>query len=289
MTGFGRGSAEVNGISANVELRSVNKRFFETSLRLPGTLAAREADVEALLKAAFERGRISAQVQVDSAEDAALPIEVDPETARAYRRLLDELRATADLDDPVRLEHLLKFSDVFTTVEESEEADDESWPAVREALGIAIDDLQDMRAREGVALKKDLTSQVDAIEKELDTAKARIPLRLEEVRQKLRERLRELVEDDQIDNDRIETEMAILADKLDVSEECVRLASHIELFREALENDDAVGRKLNFIVQEMHREVNTIGSKANDTELAHGAVRMKEAIEKIREQVRNVE
>lgn len=288
MTGFGRGTAEVDGISATVELRSVNKRFFETSIRMPGALAARETDVQRRLKRSFERGRISAQAQVEGADEEMLPIEVDPEAAHAYKRLLEDLRTHARLDDQVSLQHMLQFSEVFTSVDR-ETSTEASWPAVREALEEAIADLQTMRAEEGQALLAELEAHLATLETELRSAETRAPIRVDEARAKLHERLADLLEETRVNPERLETELAILADKLDVTEECVRLDSHLQLFREALAGDEAVGRKLNFIVQEMHREVNTIGSKANDTALSHGAVRMKEAIEKIREQVQNVE
>lgn len=289
MTGFGRGTAQRHGYLATVELRSVNKRFFEASVRMPSALAPYETDVQARLNEAFDRGRITVQVQVERSAEAALPLRVDEQAARAYRRLLDDLRRAAGLDEPVHLEHLLNYPDVFTTAEDDETAAEQQWEAVQEALEAAIPDLRAMRRQEGEALHADLAARIDAIEQELDAAEMRAPERVEEARERLRTRIHGLLDDDRVDPDRLELEIALLADKLDVTEECVRLRSHLQLFREALASDEPVGRKLNFIVQEIHREVNTIGSKSNDPDLAHGAVRMKEEVEKIREQVQNVE
>jgi uncharacterized protein (TIGR00255 family) len=158
-----------------------------------------------------------------------------------------------------------------------------------DALDAAIDAMRTMRREEGKALRSDLQDRIDAIEKHLSNIEERAPQRVDERQQRLRGRLEELVEDERIDPDRIETEIAVLADKLDVTEECVRLHSHLTMFREALDSDEPAGRKLKFITQEIHREANTIGAKADDETISRHAVQMKEEIEKIKEQIRNVE
>ena len=290
MTGFGRGTATVHTITATVEIRAVNNRHCDVSARLPSSLAAHEGDLQAHIKQAFERGRFNVNVQVEGEEDESLPIEVDAERAASYRRLLDRLRNAAGLQAPIQLEHLLHFSDVFTTVEDEDETvGEEAWDAVQVALGEAIEQLRTMRRQEGQALRTDLEARIDTIDEHLQAVEDRAPERVDTARDRLEKRLARLMDDDRIDPDRLEAEVAILADKLDVTEECVRLHSHLDLFREALANEDAVGRKLKFITQEIHREVNTIGSKANDATITEHAVQMKEAVEKIREQVRNVE
>ena len=288
MTGFGRGAATAHGITATVEIRSVNNRHCDVSARLPGSLAAHEGDMQAHIKQAFERGRFNINVQVEGEESATLPIEVDEEAAANYRKLLDRLRAAAGIEAPIQMEHLLHFSDVFTTIED-DEVGEEAWDAVQVALGEAIEQMRAMRRQEGEALRTDLAARIDSIEEHLTQVEARAPKRVKAARDRLDERLARLMDDDRIDPERLEAEVAVLADKLDITEECVRLHSHLDLFREALANEDAVGRKLKFITQEIHREVNTIGSKANDATITDHAVQMKEAVEQIREQVRNVE
>ena len=290
MTGFGRGQATVDGTTASVELRSVNKRHHDVSLRMPDALADREGDVQARLKEAFERGRFLADIDVVAEEDEALPVDLDTEKALAYKKLLERLSAAAQIQEPIRLDHLLQFDDVFVAADETREAAaDEMWPAVAAALDEAIDALRAMRAQEGQALRTDLAARIDAIEDNLDAIEDRAPERVRERQERLQERLDELVADDRIDPDRIETEIALLADKLDVTEECVRLDSHLEMFREAMAGDEPAGRKLKFITQEIHREANTIGAKANDEAISRCAVQIKEEIEKIREQISNVE
>lgn len=289
MTGFGRGEAEVGSISATVELRSVNNRFCEVSIRLPRNLSEREADVQARIKKNFSRGRISAQIQVETASDDVLPIQVDPEGVHAYMSLLNQLRAQAGITAPVRLEHLLNYSDVFTTAEPPADEAETMWEAVAEALDTAIEELRRMRRQEGSALLADLERRIEEIDRHLGRVEARAPGRVEEARERLNQRLRDVLDDERLDRERVEMEVAILADRLDITEECVRLRSHLEMFRQSLNSESPEGRKLNFISQEINREVNTIGAKSNDSEIAHIAVEMKDELEKIREQVQNVE
>jgi uncharacterized protein (TIGR00255 family) len=290
MTGFGRGRATVDGTTADVELRSVNKRHHDVSLRIPDALADREGDIQTRLTEAFERGRFLVDIEVAADEEEALPIDLDTEKALAYKKLLERLSSAAQIQEPIRLEHLMQFDDLFVASEEARDvAADEMWPAVEAALNEAIDALQSMRAQEGKALRSDLADRIDAIEDNLDTIEDRAPERVRERQARLQERLDELVADDRIDPDRLETEIALLADKLDVTEECVRLRSHLEMFREAMGADEPAGRKLKFITQEIHRESNTIGAKANDETISRCAVQIKEEIEKIREQISNVE
>jgi uncharacterized protein (TIGR00255 family) len=290
MTGFGRGRATVDGTTANVELRSVNKRHHDVSLRIPDALADREGDIQTRLTEAFERGRFLVDIEVAADEEEALPIDLDTEKALAYKKLLERLSSAAQIQEPIRLEHLMQFDDLFVASEEARDvAADEMWPAVEAALNEAIDALRSMRAQEGKALRTDLAARIDAIEDNLDAIEDRAPARVRERQERLQERLDELVADDRIDPDRLETEIALLADKLDVTEECVRLRSHLEMFREAMGADEPAGRKLKFITQEIHRESNTIGAKANDETISRCAVQIKEEIEKIREQISNVE
>lgn len=291
MTGFGRGTSQAGSLTATVEMRSVNNRYIDVSVRLPQNLADREGDVQARVKDAFERGRITVSVQVEKEAGVDLPVRVNLDAARAYGRLLNDLRRAAGLDEPVRLEDLLRYyaDDVFAAAEEDPAALEQTWKAVVAALDDAIAQMHAMRQQEGEALRADLATRLDALEERLGDVEARAPLRVEEARIRLQERLDALLADQRFDPERLEQEIALLADKLDVTEECVRLHSHLNLFREALDADEAVGRKLNFIVQEIHREVNTIGSKANDAEVARLAVAMKEDVEKMREQIQNVE
>lgn len=289
MTGFGRGKAQVDVVSATIEMRSVNNRYLDVPVRLPRSLATHETEIQSRVKQAFERGRIDVQIDVERTNEEALPIQVNTKAARAYGRLLEELRLAAGIDEPVRLEHIIRYNEIFVTAEEDPAIQAHMWKAVQAALDEAIAGMRAMRRQEGQALETDLRACLAAIENALTDVEQRAPDRTREAQTRLKERLEDLLNDERIETDRLLQEIAILADKLDINEECVRLRSHIDLFREALGSDEPVGRKLNFIVQEIHREVNTISSKANDSDIAHLAVSMKEEVERIREQVQNVE
>lgn len=289
MTGFGRGAASEDGVEVTVEIRSVNSRYCEISVRGPRALATYEQDVQAAVRKRLERGRINVQVELSEPGSTTADLELNADVVRQYAALLVDLRQVAGIEEPVRLEHMLQFSDVFTSRGVDEEAETRRSRLTFAALESALRSIVEMRQQEGVALRRELEHRVDLIESSLALVDERAPARLGEVRMKLRERVAEILGDDRVDPDRIEQEIVMLADRLDVTEESVRLQSHIAMFREALAETDSVGRKLNFISQEMNREVNTIGSKANDPELARYVVTMKEELEKIREQIQNVE
>lgn len=289
MTGFGRGEAELNDYTATVELRSVNSRFCEVSTRLPKILVERDADIQKMIKAVFARGRINVQVNVEFPGGSSTNLVVDETIAADYVSLLESLRRKTGVEDPVRLDHLLKNPDLFRAPEEDEALAEKSWAVTKEAIKTAAEEMHVMRIQEGQALEVELRERIAGISARLSEIEVEAPKRLPTAGEKLRARLEEIVDDERIDNDRLEFELALLADKLDVREECVRLHSHLDLFLEGLEGDKPVGRKLNFLSQEMNREINTIGSKANDAGLSHLVVEMKEDLEKIREQVENVE
>jgi uncharacterized protein (TIGR00255 family) len=291
MTGFGRGTASAEGADVTVELRSLNSRYCEVTVRAPRSLAERETEMQNRVKDVLDRGKVNVSVQVQRTAGTA-PVRVDAAAAAAYGRLLDELRTAAGVDEPVSLEHVLKFPDVLVAADEVEDAE-AVWAATQDALAEALDAINAMRRQEGEALAADLRARLDAIETELDAVETAAPARVTAARDTLRERIADLLGGDpsgsaRVDPDRLELEIALLADKLDVNEECVRLRSHLALFREALDSPEPVGRRLNFLAQEFNREINTIAAKANDPGIAHRAVTMKEELEKIREQVQNI-
>jgi uncharacterized protein (TIGR00255 family) len=287
MTGFGRGTARVGQAEATVEIRSVNGRYGDVSVRLPRALHPHESAVQNALKDRLDRGKINAAITVQQdAGDVALV--VDARRAAAYGRLLREAAEAAGLPDPTAAD-LFRFSDVLVPVEGAAAEDDgDAWAATQAALNEATDRLLAMRRTEGEALAADFRLRLDLIEEELAGVEAQAPERTAGHQARLRERLDEIAGDDRINPERLEAEVALLADKLDVTEECVRLRAHLAAFRAAMESDEAVGRRLNFLAQEFNREINTIASKANDAGMAARAVRMKEELEKIREQVQNV-
>ena len=289
MTGFGRAEVAKRGITATVEVRGVNSRYLDVTTRLPRLLSQREKDIKEIVRSCVNRGNLVVSVSVEEESDATAPMAVNKMAAKAYINLLNDLRKAAKIKEKVRLEHLLKFSEVFE-VPKDEQSDEREWVVVEEALRGALEGFNTMRRNEGGELAKDLQRRLhwlsETVEKIERLSRERIP----EERKRLHDRIAQLVEDKSvIDQNRLELEIALLADKLDVTEECVRFRSHTKFFSETLANTDSAGRKLNFLVQEINREVNTIGSKTNDSEIAHMVVQIKEEVEKIREQLQNIE
>ena len=288
MTGFGRGTAREGAADATVEVRTVNGRYAEVTVRGLGDLAEHEAAVQSLVKDAIERGNATVHVTLTTGA-ASGPLQVDPAAASALGALLRHAAEAAGLaSESVTVADLLRAGDVLVPAPPDPSAAKAAWAAVRAALAEALTRLDAMRQAEGTALADDLGARLDALDALTAEVEARAPVRLEAARQRLRDRLTDLADVPDLDPGRLETEAVLLSDKLDVTEETVRLRSHLEQVREALAAPEPVGRRLNFLSQEIGREVNTIGSKANDAEITRLSVSMKEELEKIREQVQNV-
>ncbi|MDX1439735.1 MAG: YicC/YloC family endoribonuclease [Rubricoccaceae bacterium] len=289
MTGFGRGFHQADAIEATVEIRSVNGRFAEVSVRSPRELNAFDATIQSICKDRLTRGNIAVNITVLRGL-AGNNQSVNTDRVNALMATLTELQEAAGLTTaPITIDHLLRYPDIFAVSErDPRETEQETWTVVQPALNTALDALDEMRLQEGEALYRDLSRRISFIESLLTEIEKRAPYRVDEAHEKLKTRLGDLLADDRLSAERLETEIALFADKLDVTEECVRLHSHIDQFREALDDKEAVGRRLNFIAQEFNREINTIASKANDAEVAQVAVRMKEELERVREQVQNV-
>jgi len=288
MTGYSSSEVSEHGITVKVEARSVNNRFCEVAARLPRSLMLRENDIKEIVKSKISRGKVNVSITVERENGGDLALKIDQSAVRAYCELLNKLRESAGIKDKITLNHLLQFSDIIQA-EEAENTDDEEWAVVQKALNLALDELKKMRLNEGEQLCKDLKYRVGLLETKISDIERlsveRIPLE----RQRLRERIAQLIDDRRIDESRLELEIALLADKIDVTEECVRFRSHNKFFLEALENEEAAGRKLTFLIQEMNREINTIGAKANDATIARIVVEAKEELERIREQLQNIE
>jgi uncharacterized protein (TIGR00255 family) len=289
MTGFGRGKHTRNGMTASVEVRSVNSRFLEVFSRLPRPFSQRENDVREIVRSMVQRGKINVSVSVETDTNGLAPLKINTSAAKAYHKLLNDLRRTVKLREQVTLAHLLTFSDVLEPPE-STQGEEEQWEIVTAAIRSALEEMNAMRRNEGAELAKDLTKRLQWLNATLDRIEALSKDRIPAERQRLQERITQLLGDKMvIEQNRLELEIALLADKLDVTEECVRFRSHNKFFLEAIRHGDAAGRKLNFLAQEMNREANTIGSKSGDAEIAHMVVQMKEELEKMREQLQNIE
>jgi uncharacterized protein (TIGR00255 family) len=289
MTGFGRAEVAKRGVTATVEVRGVNSRYLDVTTRLPRLLSHREKDIKEIVRSCVNRGNlvISVTLEEDSAGEA--PVTVNKTAAKAYIKLLNDLRKTAKIREKVRLEHLLKFSEVFE-VPRDDQSDERQWPIVEDALRTSLEGFNLMRRNEGSELAKDLERRIRWMAVTVDKIEGLSRARIPEERKRLHERISQLMEEKSVvDQNRLELEIALLADKLDVTEECVRFRSHTKFFLEAMASPESAGRKLNFLVQEVNREANTIGSKTNDSEIAHLVVQMKEELEKVREQLQNIE
>ncbi len=290
MTGYGNGSCSDAGLHASAEIRSVNSRFIEISVKLPRQFSARELEVREFIRKELQRGKISVTVQLERDAGKDLPIRINVESVRAYAALLAELRTAAGIDEPIRLEHLLKFSEVFVSNEDADSGQDREWSAVQRALMLSIHALKDMRRKEGEELLRDFQKRIHSIEETLDRVQVLSQKTIDDVREKLRGRVREiLVDESKVSRERLELELVLLADKLDITEECVRFRSHNKFFLKTLMQDESPGRKLNFLLQEQNREANTIAAKAQNADIAQAMVFVKEELEKIREQVQNIE
>lgn len=288
MTGYGRGEASEEGVTAVAEIRSVNSRYFEVNTRLPRSLSLRENDVREIIRAKAGRGKINVVVSIERESANNIPLKVNKAAAKSYVKLLNELRKASGIKEKVTLDHLLKFSEVIEAGELQSENEKE-WVVVEKAMSKALEELKLMRQKEGGELRIDLESRIQLLQAKIDSIEKLSKERISEQRVRLRERIQQLLSSETVDENRLELEIALLADKLDVTEECVRFRSHNKFFLEALSDKESAGRKLNFLVQEMNREANTIGSKAADASIAHLVVEAKEELEKIREQLQNVE
>jgi len=288
MTGFGRGEASSGGLTVSIELRTVNNRFLDVAARLPRSLNLRENEIKELIRRRISRGKVNLVVSVEREENGTLPITINAGAAKSYAKLLNQLRKAVKIKEPVKLEHLLQFSEIFEQ-RETENTDQKEWDVLQRALKAALDGLEKMRQDEGGELERDFRNRIAILEERLarieELSKAQVPAE----RARLRERITQLLENEPVDEGRLEMELALMVDRLDVTEECVRFRSHNKFFLDALASPEAAGRKLNFLIQEMNREANTIGSKSSATEIAHIVVGMKEELEKIREQLQNIE
>lgn len=289
MTGFGRGEATDNGLIATVEIKTLNSRYLDITTRLPQRLQQKELVLKELIQKTISRGKLNVNVYLSEQDTEGPQLEVDEKKIKAYAKLLNEVRNAAGIEAPLNLRNITSFSDIYISKVDDEEELARKWNLVNQATEQAITRLMEMRTQEGNQLRKDLEERIAAIDSILEEILVITDGRALEVRNKLHDRIKQLVDDESLDNERLEMEVAILADKMDITEETVRLRAHLKFFIEAIELPEPAGRRLNFLTQEVNRELNTIGSKANDSGIAHLIVKAKEMLEQIREQVQNVE
>jgi len=287
MTGFSKSETKENGVNLAVELKSLNGRYLETSCKIPRSLSHKEFEIREIIKSSISRGNIFISINIET--NLALKQNlINEDAAVEYYKALKRLKKKLNVQEPVRFNELLTFAGNFYAKDNGDNSEIE-WRIAKKTILIALKNLDRMRLNEGNQIIKDVQKRIKNISFVIDRVEKLGLKKIPDERERLRQRVAKLFESDEIDEHRIQMELVLLADKLDISEECVRLRSHIKFFYETLKSNEPVGRKLNFLIQEMNREVNTIGSKANDTEIAHLVVETKEELERIREQIQNIE
>ena len=288
MTGYGRGTASLDGRELTIELKSVNNRFLDIGMKLPRQLSFLEDTLRKLLNDGLNRGHVDVFVNYRNLRSDAKTVRVDEALLKAYLTSARESAKALDLVDDLTLSRALTLPDV-TTILPADEDQQALLELGRSVMTEAIANLKDMRRKEGERLKLDLSARMDTMTGYAQSIERRAPAVVEEYRAKLTARIEELLGETEVDRARLATEVAIFADRAAIDEEIVRLNTHLIHFRELLEADEPVGRKMDFLVQEMNRECNTIGSKANDAELTSIVLLCKAEIEKLREQIQNIE
>lgn len=288
MTGYGQADCEVAGVRLHVEIRSVNHRFLELTTRMPTGWGAMEEEVKSVLRRHLKRGKVNVTLTVDGELASRRELDVDWELADSLIQAAQSLQERYGLVQPVTLTDLLQHPHILQ-LDEAKVSPEEFRGPLLETVESAVQSLLQMRWREGKSLADDLLDRLNKLEQLTREMEERAPQVVVQYRERLRERLTDFLDAAVLDQDRILAEAALFADRADIAEELTRLKSHLDQFREALHRHDAVGRRLDFLIQEMNREVNTVGSKAHDAENGSRVVECKSELEKMREQVQNVE
>lgn len=288
MTGFGRGHKVLNGRDITVEIRSVNHRYYEFSSRLPRSLNYVEERLKSLLQGRISRGKVEVSVLLNNVEAADEKITINHEIVREYIDALRSVKEEFGLTDDLALSNVLRIPDAFTVVK-TETDEEQLWEDIKSTAEEALEHFISMRENEGDRMKQDVLSRLAKIEEWVGVVETRSPQVVEDYRKRLYDKMCEVLSTSNIDENRILLEAGIFSEKTAVDEETVRLRSHIAQFRSMLESGEPVGRKLDFLVQEMNRETNTIGSKVQDIGVTRIVVDQKSEIEKIREQIQNIE
>ena len=288
MTGFGRYEISEGERKFTVEMKAVNHRYLDVSIKIPKKLSFFESAVRNMLKKYIERGKVDVFVTYEEYTKNNVCIKYNKDIAEEYMKYLDQMAGDFSLENDIRVSTLSRYPEVFT-MEEQTMDEEELWRELEQAVQGAAENFVEAREAEGENLKEDLIGKLDAMAVHVDFITDRSPHIIKEYKEKLREKIQELLEDTRVDESRLLTEVTIFADRVCVDEELVRLRSHIAQTKEALLAGGSVGRKLDFIAQEMNREANTILSKTTDIEVSGHAIELKTEIEKVREQIQNIE
>lgn len=288
MTGFGRCEIEEGNRKVTVEMKSVNHRYLDVNIKMPKKLSFFESSIRNELKNYVQRGKIDIFISYEDFSENTVSIKYNKELAAEYLKYLRDMSEEFDLDDDIRVSTLSRYPEVFS-MEEQMVDEEEIWKVLAKAIDGAAESFVETRIKEGQNLADDLIAKLDGMLEHVAFIEDRSPQLMDEYRKKLEERVKELLGDASVDESRLLTEVTIFADKVCVDEEIVRLKSHIETTKQALIAGGSIGRKLDFIAQEMNREANTILSKANDLEISNRGIELKTEIEKVREQIQNIE
>lgn len=288
MTGYGKSEQTIDSLNVTVEIKSVNHRYFEFSARVPRECGFLEEKLKKYCNSLITRGKVECYVSVEDLEEREMEVNVNETLAAGYVKALKELSERFGLKDDISAVTLSRYPDVITLHKASED-EERIWNAVKTVAETAVSKFIEMRETEGSKLRGDILSRADYIIECVEFIEGRSPETVREYNEKLKQRMKELLGDAAVDEQRLLNEAAIYADKIAVDEETVRLRSHISQLREFMNSSEAIGRKLDFLVQEINREANTIGSKAQDVDIAKKVIAIKAEVEKIREQVQNIE
>lgn len=288
MTGFGRSSLEKDGYGYSIEIKSVNHRYLDLSIKMPRSLSQLEDRIRKMVSENISRGKIDIFINQNNYCRHDVEAKFNQALADSYINCLYKIKDSYNIRDDISVSLIARFPDIIA-IEQKEENIETVWDIISEPLTKAIEMLIAMREKEGSKLYDDINNRCDNIFNNVLIIEQRAPIIVKEYREKLEARIKELIEDTKIDENRIALEVSLMADKLNIDEEIVRLKSHIHQMKDTLNMQEPIGRKLDFIVQELNREANTISSKANDLELVNIVLSIKNEIEKIREQIQNIE
>lgn len=289
MTGFGTASATINKSEIKVELRSINSKYLEVYTRMPMIFSDKEQEIKEILNKKISRGKISVNVSLDKSKDKNIAFQVQPEIVKDCYNLLKQIKKETGIKEDIRIEHILKFSEIFKPEENNEL--EECWGDIKKVIESAVNDLAVMKNKEGKTLEKDIINRVNEIEKRINKVDKISGKNIKDTKKKMLERVNQLIENAGIeaDKNRIEYELIMISDRMDITEEIIRANSHIKYFKDNAKDKELSGRRLNFLVQEINREINTIASKSNNSTISQLVVEMKEDLEKVKEQLQNIE
>lgn len=287
MTGFGKGVLQLDHIIAEVEIKSLNSRYLDLMVKFPRSLSDKELSIREVVKNRIKRGKVSVNIYLKREGIDNRNVFIDQNALCETVKLLKEIKDTTGLDADINFDHILSFQHLFFTDTTGDSA--KEYNLVLEALNKAMDQLEEMRKKEGAELEKDLRLRIENISRTVEEIEEMSKTAVVDYFNRLKERAAQLIEDLTDFDDRLKAELALLSEKYDITEEIVRLNSHCKVFLDTLKDEDEIGRKMNFLCQEMNREANTINSKSISSEISYKGLFIKEELEKIREQIQNIE